>query len=109
MIRSGTFPDSWNVSLVSFLPKNNELYDCDNYRCLSLTSCSGKLFTYLHHTRLHNYMENNNLYNKFKAGFRPGFRTTDHIYTIKTIINKYLFKCKRRIYACFADFFESFR
>ena len=66
-----TFPDRWNVSLVSFLPKNNELYDCDNYRCLSLTSCLDKLFTSLLHTRLHNHMENNDLYNKFQAGFRP--------------------------------------
>lgn len=108
ILRSGTFPDSWNVSLVSFLPKNNELYECDNYRCLSLTSCLGKLFTSLLHTRLHNHMETNNLYNKFQAGFRPGYRTTDHIFTIKTIINKYLLKCKRKIYACFVDFSKAF-
>ena len=53
-------------------------------------------------------MENNDLYNKFQAGFRPGYRTTDHIYTIKTIINKYLFKCKRRLCACFVDFLKAF-
>ena len=108
ILKSGTFPHSWNISLVSFIAKNNEIYDCNNYRCLSLTSCFGKLFTSLLQTRLHNYMENNNLYNRFQAGFRPGYRTTDHIYTIKTIINKYIFKCKKRIYACFVDFSKAF-
>ena len=108
ILKSGTFPHSWNISLVSFIAKNNEIYDCNNYRCLSLTSCFGKLFTSLLQTRLHNYMENNNLYNRFQAGFRPGHRTTDHIYTIKTIINKYIFKCKKRIYACFVDFSKAF-
>ena len=53
-------------------------------------------------------MEDSNLYNKFQAGFTPGFSTKDHIYTIKTIINKYLFKSKRRIYACFVDFSKAF-
>ena len=80
---SGTFLDAWNVSLISFLPKNNDIYDCNNYRCLSLTSCLGKLFTSLQQNRLNNYMENNNLNNNLQTGFRPGYRTTDHIYTLK--------------------------
>ena len=53
-------------------------------------------------------MENNNLYNNLQAGFRPGYRTTDHIYTLKTILNKYLFKNKQKIYACFVDFSKAF-
>ena len=108
ILNSGTFPHNWNFSLVSFLAKNIDVYDCYNYRCLSLTSCFGKLFASLLQSRLHNHMENNNLYNKFQAGFRPGYITTDHIYTIKTIINKYLSKCKSRIYACFVDFSKAF-
>ena len=31
---SGTFPDAWNISLISFLPINNDIYDCNNYRYL---------------------------------------------------------------------------
>lgn len=94
------------VSLLS--GQNNEVYDCNNYRCLSLSNCMGKLFTSLLHARLHNYMETNNLYNKFQAGLRLGFRTVDHIYTIKTILNKYLYKSKKRLYACFVDFSKAF-
>ena len=53
-------------------------------------------------------MENNNLYSNFQAGFRPGYRTTDHIFTIKTLINKYLKQSKKKIYACFVDFSKAF-
>ena len=83
ILLSGTFADAWNISLISFLPKNNDIYDYNDYRCLSLTSCLGKLFTSLLQNRLNVYMEENNLYNKFQAGFRPGYRTTDHINAIK--------------------------
>jgi hypothetical protein len=34
-------------------------------------------------------MENKELYNKLQAGFRPIYRTTDHIFAIKT--NKQVF------------------
>ena len=98
-----SFPHNGNVFLVSFLPKN-DVYDCNNYWYLSLTSCLGKLhfiasvqIEYLYgKRRLNIYMENNNLYNEFQAGFRPGYRTIDHIYTIKTILNKYTERKKKR-------------
>ena len=108
ILTSGSFPNAWKISLMTFLPKNNEVYNCNNYRCLNLTSCLGKLFTSLLQKRLINYMECNNLYNNFQAGFRPGYRTTDHIYTIKTILNKYLFKKKHKVYACFVYFSKAF-
>ena len=109
ILNSGAYPESWNVSSVSFLLKNdNDVYDRSNYRCLSLTSCLGKLLTSLLQSRLHNYMEDNDLYNKFQAGFRPGYRTTDHNFTIKTILNKYINKCKKQVYACFVDFSKAF-
>ena len=43
-----------------FFSKNNDVYNCNNYRCSSLTSCFGKLFTLLLQSRLHNHIENNN-------------------------------------------------
>jgi len=108
IMTSGIFPDSWNTACISFIHKNGDIYDCNNYRCLSLTSCMGKLFTHLLQGRLHKYMTKNNLYNKFQAGFRPEYRTTDHIFTIKTLINKYLYKHKKPIFACFVDFSKAF-
>ena len=84
------------------------VYDCNNYRCLSLTSCLDKLFNLLLQNRLNNYMEAINLCNKFQAGFRPGYRTIDPIYAIKNILNKYLNKHNKRVYACCVEFSKAF-
>ena len=53
-------------------------------------------------------MKNNDLYNKYQAGFRPDPKTTDHIYIIKTLVNKYIHKLKKPIYTCFVDFCKAF-
>ena len=91
-----------------FLVKRFSCYNCDNYRCLSLTSCIGKLCISLLQRRFHTYMEYKELYNKLQPGFRPNYRTTDHIFAIKTIINKYLHKLNKPIFACFVDFSKAF-
>ena len=49
-------------------------------------------------------MENNDLYNKYQAGFKPDHRTTYHIFIIKILVNKYIHKLKKPIYTCFVDF-----
>ncbi len=107
ILKEGMCPDCWHVSLVLFLPKNNGVYDCNKYRCLSLSSSLGKLFTPLLQSRLHNYMEDKDLYNRFQAGFRPGYRTSDHIYTIKnnTKITICIKSKKKKVCACSVDFF----
>ena len=43
-----------------------------------------------------------------QAGFRQGFRTTDQIYILKTILNKYLHKSKKPVFGCFVDFSKAF-
>jgi hypothetical protein len=35
-------------------------------------------------------------------------RTSDHIYILKTLINKYSNKCKNNLYVCFVDFKKVF-
>jgi hypothetical protein len=48
------------------------------------------------------------LHNRFQAGFRPDYRTTDHIFTFNTTLNKYLYKNKKPVFACFVDFSKAF-
>ena len=100
----------WNISCTTFIHKNGDINNCDNYRCLGLTSCFGKLFTSLLQNRLHvhRFLEDEKLYRRFQAGFRPDYRTTDHIFTITTILNKYLYKNKKQVFACFVDFSKAF-
>jgi hypothetical protein len=43
-----------------------------------------------------------------QGGFRKGYRTTDHVFILKTLINKYVHKCKKKLYVCFVDFIKAF-
>lgn len=75
---------------------------------ISVTSCLGKLFTSLLQKRLTDYLEINKLISFNQGGFRSGYRTTDHIFILKTLINKYLHKLKSKLYVCFVDFKKAF-
>ena len=40
-------------------------------------------------------------------GFQKSFRTSDHVFTIKTVINKYL-KKNKKLYLCSVDFRKTY-
>ena len=108
ILQSGKFPKLWNHSLISSIYKSGDPNDCNNYRGISVTSCLGKLFTSLLQKRLGDFLESRNLISHNQGGFRGGYRTTDHIYILKTLINKYLNKHKQKMYVCFVDFKKAF-
>ena len=68
----------------------------------------GKLFNGLLQNRLDKYLESNELLSKYQFGFRKNHRTTDNIFILKTLTNKYLGLKKQNIYACFVDFSKAF-
>ena len=59
--------------------------------------------------RLMNYCETTNLINKGQIGSRSKHRPTDHILTLKSVINKYVYDKMKKIYTCFIDFKKRFR
>ena len=108
ILAQNSFPEQWNTSTMSVIHKSKDINDCNNYRGICISSCLGKLFTSLLQQRLQNYLDDNDSLNDFQAGFRPGYRTTDHLFTIKTLIHKYVYKSKKPIYAVFVDFSKAF-
>ena len=108
ILNNTEYPDTWNMSLISTIYKKGDKNNCNNYRGISLSSCLSKLFTSLLQNRLITHLESHNFFSPFQAGFRPDHRTTDHIFAIKTIINKYVYKLKKPVYGCFVDFAKAF-
>ena len=108
ILNSTDYPETWNISLISTIYKKGDKNNCNNYRGISLSSCLSKLFTGLLQNRLITHLERHNFFSPFQAGFRPDHRTTDHIFAIKTIINKYVYKLKKPVYGCFVDFAKAF-
>lgn len=54
------------------------------------------------------YLQNYNLSIKFQFGFRKDHRTTDNIFILKTLVNKYLDIKKDNFYLCYVDFSKAF-
>lgn len=108
ILSMGQFPKTWNLSMISTIYKTGDINECKNYRGISLNSCLGKLFTSILQKRLSDYLEDNELLSRQQAGFRADFRTSDHIYTIKTILNKYINKLKKPVFVAFIDFSKAF-
>ena len=42
-----------------------------------------------------------------QVGFRKGFRTSDHVFTLKTLIDNTL-NNKKKLYTCFVDFKKAY-
>ena len=105
ILNSTGYPETWNMSLISTIYKKCDKNNCNNYRSISLSSCLSKLFSGLLQNILTMHLESHNIFSPFQAGFRPDHITTDHIFAIKTIINKYVYKLKKPVYGCFVVFF----
>ena len=70
---------------------------------------SREVFRIILNECLINYYDKNNIIHQSQIGFRPGFRTSDHIFTLRALVDKYVNIVKQgRIYACFVDFKKAF-
>lgn len=94
--------------MLSVIHKSGSLYDCNNYRGISMSSCLGRPFTKILQTRISKYLEEHGLIEDNQAGFRPNYRTTDQIVTRKTLLKKCNYKLNKPIFACFVDFSNAF-
>ena len=63
--------------------------DPTNYRGICVSSCLGKLFCSILNRRILLYFEENNTLHNFQIGFLPENHTADHVFTLKTLTDKY--------------------
>ena len=110
LLKEGQFPVSWTEGIIIPIYKQGGFTDPNNYRGITLNSCLGKLFCHVLNTRISNDLENRSFLIKEQAGFRKNFRTSDHLFILKTIIDKYTQKSGKmnKLYACFIDLKKAF-
>ena len=109
ILKSGFFPDSWCESSLTPIFKGGKHCDTNNYRGISVASCLGKLFMVILNQRFLKYIQKEKLLHNYQIGLLPGFRTSDHIFTLRCIIDRYVInKSGGRFYACFIDFKKAF-
>jgi hypothetical protein len=70
---------------------------------MCVTSCLSKFFCIILNDRLSNFSYQQSLIHPSQIGFQSGHQTADHIFTLKTLIDKQVEQNKGKIDACFVD------
>ena len=101
-------PKSWCLGIITPIHKEGPKEDPDNYRGICIGSALSKVLSTMMNQRLTDYTKANNMINKAQIGFEISNRTSDHILTVKSLVNKYVSDNKGKIYSCFIDFRKAF-
>ena len=108
VLRSGTMPQTWCNGLITPIFKSGTKSDPSNYRGICVSSCLGKLFCSILNQRLLEHVQSLEILHKSQIGFLANNRTADHVFTLRTIIDKYVNCHQTKVYACFVDFRKAF-
>ena len=93
---------------ICLLKKGNKL-NPDNYRGICVMNALLKVLCLTLNERLKTYLYKMNTIDKAQIGFKAKCRTSDHILTLKTLINKHVKdKNKKKVFACFVDFRKAY-
>ena len=107
ILKTGIYPDGWRDNYIKPVFKGGTYDNPSNFRAIALSSCLGKLFSRILYIRLNEFLEKNEVIQPEQIGFRKGSRTSDHIFTLKTIIDQAFMK-KKYLYVCFVDLQKAF-
>ena len=99
--RTGEWPTTWIQSLVITLPKKGNLQLCQNYRTIRLISHPSKVMLKIILNRLQPQVEE--IIAEEQAGFRAGRSTTEQIFNLRILCEKYL-QHQQNLYHVFIDF-----
>ena len=95
--------------LITPIYKSGNKNDPSNYRGICISSCLGKLFTSVLNARLKKHLLQQNILHQAQIGFLPNHRTSDHIFTLRILVDKYVkHNAKGKLYTCFIDFKKAF-
>ena len=74
---------------------------------MSLLNVGGKLYSYILNKRLTQWIEDNKMLNEAQAGFKQGYSTIDHVFTLLALVQKQLLN-HGILYVYFIDFKKAF-
>ena len=78
-----------------------------DYRGISLCDTSSKLYSTIINNRLREWVEQNNITGEYQAGFKRGYSTIDHMFTLLASAQKQ-FAANRKLNVVFIDFEKAF-
>ena len=102
---TGEWPKGWTQSLIITLPKKGNLQQCQNYRTISLICHPSKVMLRIILNRLRPQAEK--IIAEEQAGFRAGRSTTEQIFNLRIICEKYM-EHQQDLFHVFIDFKKAF-
>ena len=103
--QTGEWPTPWTQSLVTTLPKKGNLQQCQNYRTISLIRHPSTVMLKTILNRLKPQAET--IIAEEQAGFRTGRSTTEQIFNLHILREKYL-QHQQDLYHVFIDLKKDF-
>ena len=102
-LQIGYFPKQWKAAKVVMIQKPGKDHtNPKNYRPISLLPAISKIFERILCERLVDFLEENNILNKYQAGYRKGRSTQEHIFRLaQQVYNG--FKKRECTFATFLD------
>ena len=107
VLKSEVYPGAWRNNYIKPIFKGGCFNDPSHYRGVAISSCFGKFFAKVLNNRLDIFLENHDILSKVQIGFKKKCRTSDHILTLKTLIDR-AFRSAKRLYTCFVDLKKAF-
>ena len=108
ILEMGIIPESWLESVIKPINKcTSSPKQPENYRHITILSCFGKLFTAILNHKLNNFLKHNNILKENQAGFRSGYSTVDHIFTLH-ILTELVKGKKKKLFCLFVDYSKAF-
>lgn len=104
---NGELPNEFKRGIILPIYKKGNRRDPKNYRGISLLNTIGKVYTKLVQYRIEEKLEADSSRIEMQAGYRRGYSTIDHIYTLKEIIEIQKLKGKK-VYTGFIDMSSAF-
>ena len=94
IFKTDVYSNSWNEGLFFSIHKSNDKVNPNNNRGIILSISLGKLFNTILYDRLTTKLQNVNIVSSAQAGFHKDHITSDHIFTLFSLIKKYVTKGK---------------
>ena len=103
ILKSKTFPEIWNISLIKPIHKSGTTTLHEHYRGICISNHLSKLFTSVLCDRLQSWVSQKGILPEKSLGFRKRLRTEDGLFILTSLLDKYARK-GQKLYACFVDF-----
>ena len=101
-------PSIWSENFLKPIFKKDDAADPNNFRGIAVGSIVGKLFSLILLSRLEKRIQATFPITSNQIGFMKGHRTADHIFVLKTIIDKIVKVERKNLFVAFIDFRKAY-